>query len=100
MSPLGRALVALAGVFCVAGIVAKLIGVLEAENRRLLSAQVARTPKDFGVLTAQQDGAEHTPDAIERIVKDALPDLDYHLAAMRGDDIDGNEPEPTLPHGL
>lgn len=98
MSPAARAIVALAAMLCGTAVVLKLVDALTSENRRLLSAQVAATPKDYGVLAGQQDVAERNADGFDGIVA-KLPDLDYHLAGLRGE-IPADEPLPSQPHGL
>lgn len=98
MTSAARVIVAIAAMLCGTAIAVKLVDALTAENRRLLSAQVAATPRDFGVLAGQQDVAERSADTFEQIV-DKLPDLDYHLAGLRGE-IPADEPVPNQPHGL
>lgn len=98
MSPATRAIVAAIAMFCGTAVVLKLVDALTSENRRLLSAQVAATPKDYGVLAGQQDSAERNADGFDQIVA-KLPDLDYHLAGLRGE-VPPDEPPPAHQHGL
>ncbi len=89
-----RLIIAVAGILGVAAVVTKLIDVVASENRRLLSAAVAQSPKDYGVLAAQQDTHEAAPAPVERVVREAMRDIDEHIAGLTGDDT------PNLPYGL
>jgi hypothetical protein len=89
-----RGAVAIVGLLCGAWLVGKLVDTLAGENRRLVAAHVAVTPRDFGVLEQQHDTHTRGLDPVAQAADIIGSELERHQAGLRGEDI------PTHPHGL
>lgn len=88
---------ALAGILVGGWLVGKLVDTVASENRRLLAAQIAVSPRDFGVLNQQQDLHEQATAPIKEFAEALLDDGEL---ARQLDGLQGKGDTPIRPHGL